>query len=929
MRNNNGTLSSTCGNDNDVTGGRKTVESRYTLVEAVMAREGTEEGAVLIDMGQDDAVRFSDRVEVESVPSLETESDGGEEEEEEEWESDEESIMEDEEDAELNEGLAERLRILTDARALKTLAEAFLRPEKPDQVTDGAVFGRNYFGRPSALERKTEEKADEEANILADLMELKKVAATYLHPEVGVTGLAPENFGRNWFHRPSAPEEVEESDERALALAEATALKKSAVDYMCPEAGVTCAAGTCFGRNYFYRYSAPEIEEDDLADERDEILVEATALKKLATDNMHPEVGISATDGAAFGRNWFNRPSAPEAEYTEDAEERALVLSEAAALKKSAMDYMQPEVGVTSTAVTCYNRNYFHRYTAAETKDDDLADEHAEILAEAAALKKLAADYMHPEVGVTTTDGSAVGRNYFYRPSAPETEEVEDAEECGRVFADALALKESAMNYMHPEVGVATTDAACSRSYFNRSSAAETSDCEDEVTSVNAQDARLWLANERAGVLADAAALKKSAVYYLHPEVVITADATLFGRNYFNRPSTPGAESTKEVAEERALVLAEASVLNKLAADYMCPEVGVNSAAGACFGRNYFSRGSAPETDEDDLVDEHAEILAEATALKTLAIDYMHPEVGVTIADSTLFGRNYFKHHSASEADSKDDADERALVLAEVAALKKSAIDYMHPEVGVTQVASACFGRNYFNRYSTPETEQDDLAGDHAQILADVAALKKLAVDYMHPEVGVFAKDGNAFGRNWFNRYSASEVESNEDADERTLVLAEAAALKKPAVDYMRPEVQVACASGACFGRNYFNRYSALETKEDHLTDECAKILAEAAALKNLATGYMYPEIGVTTSDGTAFGRNFFTCNSAPEVKKQAGTPETSQDVAIVKNLAAAVKGANLPGTESIKFNSADQPVGQTKKSASTVNLFGLSEGVY
>ena len=179
-------------------------------------------------------------------------------------------------------------------------------------MTDGAVFGRNYFERPSALERKTEEKADEEANILADLMELKKAAATYLHPEVGVTGLAPENFGRNWFHRPSAPEEAEEADERALALAEATALKKSAVDYMFPEARVTCAAGTCFGRNYFDRYSAPEIEEDDLADERAEILVEATALKKLATDNMHPEVGISAMDGAAFGRNWFNRPSAPK-----------------------------------------------------------------------------------------------------------------------------------------------------------------------------------------------------------------------------------------------------------------------------------------------------------------------------------------------------------------------------------------------------------------------------------------------------------------------------------------------------------------------------------------------------------------------------------------------------------------------------------------
>jgi len=213
--------------------------------------------------------------------------------------------------------------------------------------------------------------------------------------------------------------------------------------------------------------------------------------------------------------------------------------------------------------------------------------------------------------------------------------------------------------------------------------------------------------------------------------------------------------------------------------------------------------------------------------------------------------------------------------------------------------------------------------------LAEAAALKKLAIDYMHPEVGVTATDVTLFGRNWFNRPSATELESAKEADEQALVLAESLALKKSAMDYMHPEVRVTSAAYACFGRNYFNRSSALDTEDGDHACERAEVLAEAAALKNTATGFMHPEVGVTATDGAAFGRIFFNRYSAPEVEKQPGSPEESQDVAAVKNLAAAVKGANLSGTESTKFNSCDQKVGETKKSASTVNLFGLSSGVF
>ena len=89
----------------------------------------------------------------------------------------------------------------------------------------------------------------------------------------------------------------------------------------------------------------------------------------------------------------------------------------------------------------------------------------------------------------------------------------------------------------------------------------------------------------------------------------------------------------------------------------------------------------------------------------------------------------------------------------------------MHPEVGVTTADGACFGRNYFERSSAPETEDLDEAEEHARVLADALALKKSAADYMHPEVGVTSADGACFGHNFFNRASAPETEDVEEAE--------------------------------------------------------------------------------------------------------------------------------------------------------------------
>merc|ERR1712154_349137 len=94
--------------------------------------------------------------------------------------------------------------------------------------------------------------------------------------------------------------------------------------------------------------------------------------------------------------------------------------------------------------------------------------------------KQLAVDYAHPEIGVVTTDPTATARCYFDRPSAPEQESIEEMKYREQVLADAAALKQLAVDYAHPEIGVVTTDpTATARCYFDRPSAPEQESIED------------------------------------------------------------------------------------------------------------------------------------------------------------------------------------------------------------------------------------------------------------------------------------------------------------------------------------------------------------------------------------------------------------------------------------------------------------------
>merc|ERR1712051_310678 len=139
----------------------------------------------------------------------------------------------------------------------------------------------------------------------------------------------------------------------------------------------------------------------------------------------------------ACARNYFNRLSADDVEDAEEAEERARVLADAAALKKLAVDYAHPELPIGTSDATACARNYFNRMSADDVEDAEEAEERARVLADAVALKKLAVDYAHPELPIVTSDATACARNYFNRMSADDVEDAEEAEERARVLADA------------------------------------------------------------------------------------------------------------------------------------------------------------------------------------------------------------------------------------------------------------------------------------------------------------------------------------------------------------------------------------------------------------------------------------------------------------------------------------------------------------
>jgi hypothetical protein len=228
----------------------------------------------------------------------------------------------------------------------------------------------------------------------------------------------------------------------------------------------------------------------NLDEERSAILADCQKLMLMAQFFSHPEIPVKTTDHLAMARCYFDRASAPEVESFDDAETHAQIVADMAALKKLAIDYLHPELPVTVTDSTATARCYFNRASAPEVESVEDAETRAQILTDAVNLKRLAVDYMHPELPVKTTDSAATALCYFDRASAPEVESFEDSEARAQILADAAALKKLAKVYMHPELPVAVNDpTVMARCYFNRPSA-DVLSFERHVTAVSTAEAR-------------------------------------------------------------------------------------------------------------------------------------------------------------------------------------------------------------------------------------------------------------------------------------------------------------------------------------------------------------------------------------------------------------------------------------------------------
>jgi hypothetical protein len=152
----------------------------------------------------------------------------------------------------------------------------------------------------------------------------------------------------------------------------------------------------------------------------------------------------------------------------DDVEAKHKIMEECHALRNYAGLFLHPE---------CRDQTQVHEFEP-ESEDERLARK--QVTQDAIHLKQYAGFYLHPELPVMTTDPAACARCYFDRPSAPEQETHEVMEEHTHILEELELLKTYAKFYLHPEVPVKTNDfAACERCYFDRPSAPERNSWEE------------------------------------------------------------------------------------------------------------------------------------------------------------------------------------------------------------------------------------------------------------------------------------------------------------------------------------------------------------------------------------------------------------------------------------------------------------------
>ena len=152
----------------------------------------------------------------------------------------------------------------------------------------------------------------------------------------------------------------------------------------------------------------------------------------------------------------------------------------------------------------------------------------------------------------------------------------------------------------------------------------------------------------------------------------------------------------------------------------------------------YQSDDNYDQQEESEELEKKLMILADASKLKLLAKNFLHPNEKIGL--NGLMGRCFFDRASAPEVMSKEESDTRAMILADAKALKAYAVGYFNPDIGIDEVDPTNFGRKFFTF--------DEESKERVQILSDAFILKKHASAYLHPEVKVVNDDSTLFGCN-------------------------------------------------------------------------------------------------------------------------------------------------------------------------------------
>merc|ERR1711971_469347 len=113
-----------------------------------------------------------------------------------------------------------------------------------------------------------------------------------------------------------------------------------------------------------------------------------------------------------------------------------------------ARDYLHPELPVEVDPAACA-RCYYDRASAPLQETKEEMEEKNMLMDDIEKLRKLARDYLHPELPVVTSDPSACARCYYDRASAPVQDSFEEAEQHHEVLVDALNLKNLAEKVKH------------------------------------------------------------------------------------------------------------------------------------------------------------------------------------------------------------------------------------------------------------------------------------------------------------------------------------------------------------------------------------------------------------------------------------------------------------------------------------------------